>query len=91
MLHVASQESGNVFFKNRFSDFQMAQLECSRITHQVVSSSFVVHCRVAFPLHAGKEECCMWLVNKLEMYFSKIGFVTSNWPNLNVPGSTSDM
>ena len=34
-----------------------------------------------------KRECCMWLINKVEIYFSKIGFVNCKWSNLNVPGS----
>ena len=30
-----------------------------------------------------KRECCMWLVNKVEIYKSKIGFLYCKWSNLN--------
>ena len=29
----------------------------------------------------------MWLANKVEIYFAKIGFVDSRWSNLNAQGS----
>ena len=35
--------------------------------------------------HAGKGKCCIWLVNKVEIYFAKIGFMDCKWSNLNVP------
>ena len=35
-----------------------------------------------FSLYAAKRKCCMWLVNKVEMYFSKMGGMDSKWPNL---------
>ena len=40
----------------------------------------------AFSLHAEKGKCCMWLVNKVEIYFSIMGFLDSKWSNLNTPG-----
>ena len=39
--------------------------------HSLVGSN--VEC--LFSLHAGEGKCCMWDVNKVEIYFSKIGFV----------------
>ena len=33
------------------------------------------------------EKCCMLLVKKVEIFFTKIGFVYSKWSNLNAPGS----
>ena len=42
---------------------------------------------VPFSLHAGKGKCCMWLVEKVEIHFAKMGFVDCKWSNLNVPGS----
>ena len=55
--------------------------------HPLVSFTFGVPCGVPFSLDAGKGKCCMWHVNKVEIYLSKIGFVNSKWSNLNVPGS----
>ena len=31
--------------------------------------------------------CCMWLLNKVETHFAKVGFVDCKWSNLNAPGS----
>ena len=31
--------------------------------------------------------CCMWLANKVEIHFAKIGFVDLRWSNLNASGS----
>ena len=36
-------------------------------------------------LCAGKGKCCMWLVNKVEIHLTKIGFVEYKWSNLNAP------
>ena len=38
-----------------------------------------------YPLHGGKGKCCIWLVNKVEIHFPKIGFVDCQWSNLNAP------
>ena len=63
----------------------MVQLECPKVTHPLVSLTFGVHCGVPFPLHAGKGKCCMWLVNKVEIYFGKIGFVDCKMPQGKIP------
>ena len=89
MLHVACEESGNSCFKNRFHGLQMVQFEYPRVIHPLVSFAFWVHCRVPFSLDAGKGKCCMWFVNKVEIYFSKIGFMDCKWSNLNDAGSCS--
>ena len=65
----------------------MGQFDCPRVIHPLVSLTFGVYCGVPFPLDAGKGKWCMWVVNKVEIYFSKIGFVDSKWSHLNVPGS----
>ena len=49
--------------------------------------TFGVHCGVPSSLHAGKMKCCMCLLNNMQIYFSIIGFIDSNWSNLNTPGS----
>ena len=36
---------------------------------------FGVHCEVSLSLHAGKGECCMWPVTKVQIHRAKIGFV----------------
>ena len=43
--------------------------------------------KVPFFQHAGKGKCCMWIVNKMEIYFAKIGFIDCKWSNLNRPSS----
>ena len=65
----------------------MVQFECPRVIHPLVSLTFGVHCGLSFSLHAGKGKCCIWAVNKVEIHFSKIGFMESKWPTLNAPGS----
>ena len=64
----------------------MVLFECPRVKYHLVSFIFGVHCRVPFSLHAGKWKCCMWLVNKVEIFFAKIDFINSKWSSLNAPG-----
>ena len=61
----------------------MIQIEYPRDIHTWLSFSFGVHYVVPFSLHAGKGRCCMWAVNKVEIYIAKIGFVDSKWSNVN--------
>ena len=35
-----------------------------------------------FSLDAGKGKCSMWLVNKVEFFFEKVGFTDSKWYKL---------
>ena len=65
----------------------MVQFECPRVIHPLVSFTFGVHCRVSFSPDAGKGKYCMWLVNKVEIYFSKICCSDPKPSNLNAPGS----
>ena len=67
----------------------MVQFECLRLIYTMVSINFGVHFRVSLSLHAGKGKNCMWLVNKVEIPFAKIGFVDSIWSNLNAPACPS--
>ena len=39
------------------------------------------------PLGEMQGECCMWLVNIVEIHFTKIGFADDKWSNLNAPRS----
>ena len=64
----------------------MIQYEIPRVIHPCVSFTFGIRCGVPFPLYAGKGKyCIMWLVNKVEIYFAKIGFVECKWSNRNAP------
>ena len=54
-----------------------------------MSSTFGVHYGVPFSLHAGSMKWCMWLVNKVEMYFQKMGFMDSKRSNLNAQCHTA--
>ena len=65
--------------------------ECPWVIFPLASCTFGVHWRVSFSLHAGKGNCCMWLVSKGEIYFSEIGFVDSKWSNFNVQVSYSSL
>ena len=53
----------------------MVQLECPRVIHPLLSFTFGFHYGVPFPLHAGKGKSCMWLGNKVEIHFPKMGFI----------------
>ena len=53
----------------------MVQFEFPKIIHPLVSFTFGVYSVLPFSLDAGKGKCCMWLVSKVEIYFSKIGFL----------------
>ena len=77
----------NLLCKIRFRWLLMVQFECPRVIHPLLSSTIGVCCTVPLSLHAGKGKCCMWPIKKVEIYFSKIGFVDSKWSNLNAPGS----
>ena len=59
----------------------MVQFEYSRAICAVLS--FTIGANFA----CRKKESCLWLVHKVEIYFPKIVFGDSKWPNLNVPGS----
>ena len=63
------------FAKVGFVDMQMVQYECPRVIHPLVSFTFEVRFGVPFSLDAGKWNCCMWLVKKVEIHFAKIGFI----------------
>ena len=63
----------------------MVQFEWPRVTHLLVSFPFGAHCGLPFSLYAGKGKCCMWLANKVEIYFEKTGFVNSKWSDLIDP------
>ena len=65
----------------------MVQFECPRVIHPLVSLTFGVHCGMPFSLYAVKGKCCMWPVNKVEIYLWKMGFMDCKWSNLNAPGS----
>ena len=55
--------------------------------HTHPCKGFRIHYRIPFSLHAGKGNCCMWLVNNVEIHFRKICFMVPKWTNLNVPWS----
>ena len=42
-------------------------------------------------LHAVKGNCCMCLVNKVEIHLEKMGFMDCKWTNLNTPGSYTSL
>ena len=65
----------------------MIQFERPRVISPLVSFTFGVHRGVPFSLDEGKGKYCMWLVNKVEIHFAKIGFVECKWFNLNAQGS----
>ena len=60
-LHVACEESGNSFFKNRVGGLQMVQFECPRVRHPLalVYFTFSVHYGLPFSLHAKKGKCVL--------------------------------
>ena len=53
---------------------------------QCDSQWYIVAC-VAISLYAENRKCCMWLVNKVEICYGKVGFIDCKWSNLNAPGS----
>ena len=65
----------------------MVQFEWPGVIHLLISLTFEANCGVPFSLEAGKGKCCIWLVNKVEIHFAKIGFLECKWFNLNGPGS----
>ena len=58
----------------RFMDLKWTNLNTPGSYTTWVSCTFGVHYGVPFSLHAGKGKCCMWLANKVEIYFPKMGF-----------------
>ena len=73
-------------FKNRFRGLLSSNL-IALGAYTTLSITFWVQCMVPFPLHAGKGKCYMWLGNKVEIYFYKVGFVDSKLPNLIALGA----
>ena len=65
------------------------QLECHRDINPSVTFTSGDHCGVPFSMHTGKGKCCMWLFNKVEIYFPKKGFIDSKMSNLIAPGSNT--
>ena len=39
-----------------------------------------VHCGMSFFLDAGNGKCCMWIVDNVEIYFTKRRFMAQNSP-----------
>ena len=85
MLHVAYCKSENLVFKKVSPVLQTIQFECPRVVHYLMSLTFEGNCGVPFSLHAGKWECCMWPIEKVEIHFSKKCLVDCNWSNLKLP------
>ena len=65
----------------------MIQFECPRVIYPLVLFNIWVHCGVSISLYAGNGKCCMWLVNRVEIHFAKIGSMDCKWSNLNTPMS----
>ena len=85
ILHVAPFKVVIYLTKIGFLD-KMVQFECRRSIRVLVSLNFGVHCGVSISMHARKWECCMWLLNKVIIHFTKIGFLDTWWSNLNTTG-----
>ena len=76
---------------NRFCGLQVVQFECPRIPKYGHISLGDIHVwsllGAPLPLHAWKGKCCMWIINKRENYFPKIGVVYFRWSNSYAEGS----
>ena len=58
----------------------MIQFECPRVIYPLLLFNIGVHCGVSISLYAGKGNCCIWTVNKVEIHFAKIRLWTANGP-----------
>ena len=53
----------------------MVQFECPSLALGVIHFWDPLWDAMPFSLDAGKGKCCMWLVNKVEISFEKVGFM----------------
>ena len=72
----------NHFAKIGFVDCKWSNLNApGSYTCPLVSFTFGVNSGLPFSLDTGIGKCCIWLLNNVEIYFLKIGFVDSKWSN----------
>ena len=78
MLQMACKKSEINLAKIGFLDSKWFNLNAAGSCTPLTSFTFGAHYGVPFSLHAGKGKCCMWIVNKVEILFAKIGCLDSN-------------